>query len=563
MLAAAFAFGACTTTAGRYPPEPPLWRDPDRRPFSAQLTPYYSPHDWDRLEKTFILPVRDVLGVRTAGEAVNVNTFDEVPDSSWFINRAGLSPADAARGPCTDDADVERGPWLVTSAKPDGATPGFVFKAASGQRYIAKLDPQGGSPRASIADVLGSRIYHAAGYRVPCDSIAHFDASALHIEPGARIETELGEKVPLTPAHLERILSQALRRPDGRYRSLVSRYLEGRPLGPWRYHGLRPGDRNDVVSHEDRRELRGARVLAAWTDHVDQREGNTLAMWREAAPGHGYVLHHLIDFGDCFGSLWGMPAQESWRRGHDYWIDPRTILADWATLGLIERPWDRATLGPQGLALGYYDVESFDPEAWRPRYPNPAFSRMTEHDAAWMARIIARLGPDHISAMLEPAQAPEPLRSALLAIVLGRREALLARYLTRLSPLAAPELRRGAGGNELCVTDLSVLAGVAEPQPYRASLELDDADALAARETNGASGSDGESRGALDVRRDAPATLCVRLPAVPRARAADPAYVVVVVAPRAADAGPAPIRFHAYTWGDGRWLIAGIERDPA
>jgi hypothetical protein len=535
---------SCHPPASRFPPEAPLWRDPDRRPFAAELRPYYSPHDWDRIEKTFVLPVQDALAVRVTAEAVNVNALDEVPDSSWFenrIERLAHSRERAALGPCIEPVAARDGPWRVVSAKPDGATPGFVFEASDGQRYLAKFDGASGSPRASLADVLGSRLYHAAGFRVPCNSIIYFDEANLQIQEGARAENMLGEKVPLTEAHLRAITRKALRRADGRVRCMASRYLEGRSLGPWRYHGVRPGDRNDIVRHEERRELRGARLLAAWTDHVDQREGNTLAMWHPTGSERGYVMHHLIDFGDCFGSVWGGSAQEAWRRGHDYWIDPGTMLIDWLSLGALERPWDRASLGPFGLVLGYYDVDSFDAERWRPRFPNPAFSRMTEHDAAWMARILARIDPELVEGMLEQADAPAQLHSELARILLGRRRRILERYLTRLSPLSPPSLSAERDGIWLCTVDLAVLADVAQPRPYEARLMS------SAPET------------ALEVRSRPPGSACVHLPALLPAGASGH-EMVIEMSITGASSAPGPIRFHLYESVPGGWLLTGVER---
>jgi hypothetical protein len=535
----------CASAVSGFAAREPLWRDPDRRPFHGQPAVYYSPHDWDRLEKTFVLPTLSALAVRVPGEAINVNAWDEVPDSSWFENRIGrhpLTPDELAAGACPSPSNGPMGPWRVVSAKPDGATAGFVFEDSQGQRYLAKLDGADGSPRASLADVLGAGLYHAAGYHVPCNSIAYFTASALELDPHARSETALGNKGPLDRKQLAQLLSRAARLPDGRQRAMVSRYLEGKPLGAWRYHGLRAGDRNDVVPHEDRRELRASRLLAAWTDHVDQREGNTLAMWRETADGRGYVMHHLIDFGDCFGSIWSGSAQAAWRRGHDYWIDPRTMLQDWLTLGTRERPWDRARLGPAGLALGYYDVDQFEPERWRPRYPNPAFSSMTEHDAAWMARILARLSPQHIARILDRAAAPPELSAPLLHILLGRRQRILQRYLTRLSPLADPELRVLAGRDWLCATDLAVLSGVSSGSR------------LVAR-TWGADG----GMHPLVARAVGPTLSrhCALLPRLAEEPGAE--EVVQTVELGFEMPGPAPIRFHLYR-SAGEWRIAAVER---
>ena len=478
----------------------------------------------------------------SVGEAINVNAFDEALDSSWFQNRSSpsaISDEVSVRGPCPARGVDGTRPWRVVSAKPDGASPGFVFES-EGQRYLAKFDGASGSPRASLADVFASRLYHAAGFHVPCNEIVYFEPAILQIEPNATIETAAGREEPMTAAHLRAVLAKALQRSDGRYRAMVSTYLEGRPLGPWRYHGVRADDRNDIIPHEDRRELRGSRLLAAWTDHVDQREGNTLSMWRETEGGQGYVMHHLIDFGDCFGSIWGGPAQESWRRGHDYWLDPRTIVVDFVTLGLIERPWDRARLGPLGTTLGFYDVEQFDPERWRPRYPNPAFGRMTERDAAWMARIIARLDAQTLERMLDQLYVDDRLRSRLLEIVLGRRERILRRYLGRLSPLADPQIERRQDGEWLCVSDLAVLSGIVRPRAYVAQLEVNAGQPLPVR-----------------VQARTGAEPCLRLPALERHDLERGGRVVAELWTQRSGRGAA--RFHLHARAPG-WLVAGIER---
>lgn len=359
-MAGLLSASGCAKSVQPFPPRAPLWVDPDRRPFAAELEPSFSGTRWDALDKSVFRPVTRFFAVDPGGEAVNVNALDEVPSSSWFENRgthAALSPEAAGRGPCPTTID-DGVPWAITGAKPNGADPGFLIQAPDGQHYLIKLDEPRQSERTSLADVVGSRVYYAAGFDVPCYAIVMFSRADLRIAPGARAERDTGEKVPLTWGHIDTALARAKRLPDGRYRGGASRYLEGRPLGPWSYAGTRSDDRNDIVPHEDRRELRGSRLLATWTDHSDQRDQNTLSMWIETEPGKGYVRHHLLDFGDCFGSLWEGPAQQAWRRGHAFWFGPGQILTDFVTFGAKKRPWDEAELGPSGLTLGYYGVEA-------------------------------------------------------------------------------------------------------------------------------------------------------------------------------------------------------------
>jgi hypothetical protein len=460
---------ACgSTLPTQVQPEQPLWSDPDQRPFSPKPAEYYSPFTWDAADQTLFRPLTRLFAVDPGGESANVNAFDEVPDSSWFTNRSGryaMSPEQVAEAACQTPPLSTSVPWWVTGAKPDGFNPGFILRGPDDRRYLVKFDGTVQGPRATAADVIGSRIYHAAGFFVPCNRIVHFDRAIVRIADGAKAE-ESGKKVPLTQAHLEKTFRKALRLPDGRYRASLSLFVTGEPLGPWRYQDVRDDDPNDVIPHEDRRELRGARLLAAWLSHFDAREQNTLATFIRLGSGQGYVRHHVIDFGDCLGSLWEPPMLGR-RIGHAYYLDVGHVFEDLITLGAVQRPWDQARFGPSGSVFAYFDVDLFDPEAWRPGYPNPAFARMTERDAAWMARIVASFDEADLRAVLAAASLSEPLAQDLLRILLGRRRKILERYLTRLSALSFPEV---LPGDVLCLRDLAVTSGLrsASERRYRA-----------------------------------------------------------------------------------------------
>jgi hypothetical protein len=556
-LGAMFASGlgglGCGGGPSRFPLREPIWSDPDRHPFPTMPEEYFSPFGWDAADQTLFRPVSRFFAVDPAGEALNVNALDEVPDSSWFTNRAGryaMSPRQMAVGPCTSPPPNPAGPWKVKDAKPNGANPGFIIKANDGKKYLLKFDGVLQGPRATAADAVGSRLYHAAGYFVPCNVIVHFDRKILTIDPEAESEDEHGNKVPLTTSHLDEVFSKGMRARDGRYRASASLYLEGKPLGPWQYQGVRGDDPNDIVPHEDRRELRAMRLLAAWTNHFDSREQNTLAMWIPVKGKGGYVRHSVIDFGDCFGSIWEPPMLGR-RIGHAYYLDIPYVLEDTATFGLVRRPWDKARFGPSGPVFGYYDVNDFDPDLWRPGYPNPAFGRMSERDAAWMARIVATFSEAHVRAIVESAQFGDDfLTNELTRILMGRRERILRRYLARLSSLTEPVVS-AALLPQLCLRDLSVAAGLARPaaRHYSAGVWRDDEFVGFAR----AKGSPGQA--------------CVHLP-TPGIPSADPAYLIAVAAPYlivdvvAQTRGRAPekpARVHLYREG-ANYRVVGLER---
>jgi hypothetical protein len=505
---------------------------------------------WDVGDQTIFYPLTRVFAVDPAGEAENVNALDEIPDSSWFTNRMGLhplSPAELSRGPCAPDSADPPTPWTVSGAKPNGANPGFLIKDALGQRYLVKFDGVVQGPRATSADVIVSKLYHGAGYSVPCNRVVFFSRDEVSIGEGATSENARGEKEPLTLAHLEAVFAMAGRAPDGRLRASTSQFLPGKPLGPFSYQGQRDDDPNDVIPHQDRRDLRGMRVLSAWTQHFDAREQNTLSMWIETSGGQGYVRHNLIDFGDCFGSVWDPPALGR-RLGHSHYFDLGHTLEDWLTLGLLNRPWDDARFGPSGKVFGYYTVENFRPDRWKAGYPNPAYGRMSERDGAWMARIIAAATDEHLSALVKQGELSDPaLEGELLRILSGRRERILSRYLTRLSPLAWPNIQPGSK-SELCVRDVVQQSGfrAAEPRRYAVTAYPD-------------AGGSGSPLGPVRARADA--RVCVTLPRQAGAGPEAPKYLLVDWVSQSGE-HPAefPARIHLYDLGASGLRVVGLER---
>ncbi len=378
------------------------------------------------------------VGDDTRGEAQNVNTLDEVPDGNWFTNRHGrrrLTLEELARGGNTTDGPNPDAPWRIFRSKSQGLTPGFQIIDDVGDRYIIKFDPVGLPELASAAEVIATKLFHAIGFYTPENHIVRVHPDNFQIEPGTTLEDRFGDERELTSARLERILRHVPRLQDGRIRVIASKYLEGRPLGPFRYYGTRSDDPNDVVPHEHRRELRGLRLFAAWTNHDDTRAQNTQDSWVEEN-GRRYIRHHLLDFGSTFGS--GSVEIQLPHLGYQYWLDIDEVKRNMRSFGL-RTPKYRTVKWPdfpEFQSVGRWESASFEPQEWKNDYPNPAFVRMTDRDAFWAAKIIMRFTEDELLTIVEAGEYSDPASAHYFHHVLVERQQKSARYyMNRVNPL--------------------------------------------------------------------------------------------------------------------------------
>jgi hypothetical protein len=319
-------------------------------------------------------------------------------------------------------------------------------------KFLVKVDDPREGEKASGATAIATRLYHAAGWWSACDTVIYIDRSWLKLKPGLTYADNGHVKRPFDEPKLDQLLENAQRR-GSQIRVLASRWLPGRTIGPFTYQGTRDDDPNDVVPHEDRRDLRGARLIAAWLGHFDSREQNTMTTWaavdrenKESSPGH--TIHWYLDLGDCFGSHWEIEAMNR-RIGHSYYFDAGDIAVDFLTFGMVTRPWDDPVPNRELPMFDYFRPD-FDPDAWKGGYPNPAFARMTEHDAAWAARIISRFDDDLLAVAVAQGDYSDPKASAFLTQTLAaRRDRIQKRYFAKLSPLG--DVREVDGS--VCATD--------------------------------------------------------------------------------------------------------------
>ena len=177
--------------------------------------------------------------------------------------------------------------------------------------------------------------------------------------------------------------------------------------------------------------------------------------------------------------------------------------------------------------FGYFHWDEFDPERWRNEYPNPAFSRATEHDNAWMARILSRFDRADIKALVGLGKFTNPEADEFLTEVLEQRlRKILDRYLTRLSPIS--HLR--VDGEKLCATDLARRRAVRPEGEFRYAASM--------KSERGASG--------LQVSVENAGGLCMTLPHVATTA---PVYVTVTITNGAAKG---PLEAHLYDLGPSR-----------
>jgi hypothetical protein len=439
--------------APRFFPDDPLRVDDDMALDASKATPIEGSNGYDFAEHTFL----DV-GDRRDLRAVNVNTMDEVPDSSWFTNRIGvrdMSIDEIVRGP--NQADVsDFASWPIVQEKSTGITPGFRVRDPQGRLYQVKFDPPSNPEMASAAEVIGAAFYHAAGYNVVQGYVVEIDPAALVISPDATTVDMRGRRRRMERDDVDRLLTRAARLPNGKYRATLSRFADGRPLGYFKYYGTRPDDPNDIHPHEHRRELRGSRVFAAWLNHDDSRGLNSLDML-ETQGGRSFIRHYMFDFGSIMGS--GSVFAQVPRAGNEYILEWGPALKTLATLGLYVRPWIRVDYPDVAPSVGRFESEFFDPVEWRPEYPNPAFDNMRADDAFWAARLVARFSDDAIRAVVGKGRYSDPAATDYITrTLIARRDKVLKAWLTGINPVVSPAL--GPDGT-LTFRNAAVDAGVA------------------------------------------------------------------------------------------------------
>jgi hypothetical protein len=447
------------TQSPRFYRDDPIAREPESRDASKA-----APHDIGSLyEMTYNLFV--TAGYKPTGvRAKNINTIDEVPDSSWFTNRIGTVPVTAeqlATGPIVG-APPDPSHWVLIREKTAGVHPGFTARDAKGETWFIEFDPKPFPEGATAAVAIATKIFWAFGYNQVESFLTTFDPKNVEIDPKATVRRPNGKRTAFKRDDMDAILETVAKGPDGTYRIIAGRLLSGKVLGGFLYAGTRPDDPNDIVPHEHRRELRALRVFGAWTNLTDLKAANTLDTL-VTENGRSIIKHYLQDVGSTFGLCNDV---HEWDLSYEHFYQGDPTLKRLVSFGFALSPWQTVHY-VEYPSIGKFEGDVFDPRKWRPQTPTTAYMELRADDAFWAARRVAAFTDDLIRAAVHTGQFSDPNAEKYLGdVLIKRREKIKSAYLTAVNPIVDPKL----DGSRLTFENAAIAGGVAKgPATYHAS----------------------------------------------------------------------------------------------
>ncbi len=412
---------------------------------------------------------------------LDVNAFDEVPDSLFFTNRQGkrkMSGEELKRGAKKNEAGGNgpaSGSWKVIKGKNTGMNRGLFIEDSNGTKFLLKFDPEDNIELASSAEPVSSRIFHAIGYNVPEYYVTTFTRDQLTPVPGARYYAQSGFNKPLTQEGIDEILARLPQTSNGGYRASASKLLEGNVLGRDEFDWRRKKDPNDPVWHRDRRTFRALRVFGSWINYYDLIPQNSLDVMLDM-DGKRVIKHYIIDFGSTLGSAGYETKPDVF--GFEYLFDFGEIFKSFVTLGFYDKPWQRRSdqsIESPPVSAGNFDNREFDPGKWKAQLPINAFKELTPADAFWAAEIIKQFSDDDIRALVEVGDYTDRESVDYLTKTLSERRDIIARYwFEKVSPLTDFELNQQGNDLSISFSDLSETYGFVNSQDTSYRFEIFD-----------------------------------------------------------------------------------------
>jgi hypothetical protein len=311
------------------------------------------------------------------------------------------------------------------------------------------------------AEVVSTKFFYALGYNVPENYLTFVDRSKLTISPNAMMIVDKTRMRRMKKKDVDLIYKRIAALPDGRVQAVASRVVPGDILGTFLFNGTRTDDPNDIFPHEDRRELRGLRVFAAWLNHDELQTFNTLDTNLEQG-GSQCIKHYLIDFNSTFGSANIRPQNP--RSGNEYYFESGPVLKSAYTFGLWDRKW-RHVKYPKYRSIGRFESSYFQPQDWKPDYPNAALNKMQNEDAFWATKIVMQFDDEKIRALVRTGQyVDKEAEEYLIQTLIRRRDKIIRYYFAQINPLDSFAV---SDKQELTFRNLGVEAGLASTASYQ------------------------------------------------------------------------------------------------
>jgi hypothetical protein len=299
--------------------------------------------------------------------------------------------------------------------------------------YFVKSDALSYPELATAADVIVSKFLWAIGYNTPENYIIYPHLEDFRVAEDATTKAPNGGDRKMTRSDFEAIVARIPHYEGDVFRLMASLAVAGKPIGPFRYQGTRSDDPNDIVPHENRRDLRGLSVIAAWLNHTDAKANNSLDTVVEDESLR-YVRHYLIDFGSALGSDSDSPKDA--RFGHRFMLPtPLEALDKTLALGLYSPKWERVDF-PNITGVGHLEAEAFEPEQWKTDYPNPAFLSRQPDDEYWGAKQVMAFSDDDIRTIVESGRFSDRRAVDYLTTTLAARRDKIGRtFFSKVLPL--------------------------------------------------------------------------------------------------------------------------------
>lgn len=410
----ALAATACGWQPARFADRPPVSVVHDDRPISmprkgAFLEELYQADVYVRRELVSGLDPRDYP------EALDVNSFDEVPTSSWFRNMVDQPHPLVGYG---RDGPPQP-PWTLTGEPPESGTPeatSIIDKR--GLSYELQEDlPQREGMRTG-ATAIASRLLHALGYRTP----------EVHI-----VRSHTGTRVAAT------------------------RWPIGVDLGPTPINHRRDDDPNDHLPHVDRRSLRALKLVTAWLG-ISKMRPRMLRDAFIAKEARGHVQHFMVGLDSSLGvedflRAVAFAANEDREQANFFLRLSSLGLSPKPPAIMPETPWP---------SVGWFNPQ-IDPATLEPSPPFEPIDRLQPGDLYWIAKRIGAVPHGTVAEAITAAKLDPGPTNWLLQVLHLRRAAIVAWGYDRTTPCEVVSLDQQHDSAYLVLKDLAVEHGFVEP----------------------------------------------------------------------------------------------------